>query len=740
MKYINYLFSNLYRILFFLSLFTCLPNYCGYAESSGKLILENDYVRFEFEKEYMGLSAMIDKVSGQNHIQSTEGSHLLWQINFRRGTQEYSLANNKGCRYDPPPQYTISRIENLSDGTQRAVMEWKDVDWQREEKTLTIRVTVDLPDDCGIASWRIYVTNNSRYWGIWSVKFPYFTGFLKDGMYDLARPFGNTGHLYRRLNNRIDASYPGGSWGMQFISLNREDNGIYWAALDPGSQRKDFSVLPGTEGYFINYTEDMGVPGSDYPDFYPVEFGVFRGSWLEACKRYRKWALEQVWTEEGPVSQRKSVPDMIKNVALWSRPGWSFGVDKGTPHQMNRPLLDALEFTGVPMGIQWYNWHQNNFDKDYPHFFPPMHGFRERVKELVDHGVLVVPYINGMIADYDIPDRDEFLPYAVKDIAGALDIVTWGAGSGRTIFMCPFRDFWQDKIVTLVDSLTGYYGTNGVYIDMIAAASPRFCFDESHGHPLGGGRWWIDSFRKLLDKVQNVVHSDGRNAVVTTENTAEPYMNKLDAFLSHIKPLQNDIPMNQAVYSGYTYYFTSTAGLNVSDRAYIMEQGRATLWGLQPGREGFALFKPEHTHKAEFFKRIGEYRVALRDFLSFGELLGPIEPTHAPETITELWTAQYGRAGESATLPGVLGALWRAEDGRLGVYLVNFRSEEQVFSYEINPTQYGLKLNAGRQYVLSEISPEGKVRAGVHYAGIIKRTEIVKPRDFKFIEIKTERN
>jgi len=212
-------------------------------------------------------------------------------------------------------------------------------------------------------------------------------------------------------------------------------------------------------------------------------------------------------------------------------------------------------------------------------------------------------------------------------------------------------------------------------------------------------------------------------------------MNKLDAFLSHRKPMQDDIPMNQAVYSGYTYYFTSTGGLSVSDRAYIMEQGRATLWGLQPGREGFSLFHPEHKGKAEFFKRIGEYRVVLRDFLSFGELLGPIEPTNPVETITESWTQQYGRAGDSATLPGVLGALWKAEDGRLGVFLVNCRSKDQIYTFAFNPQRYGLIPQTGQQYILTEITPEGKVQLGVHYPGIITHAVKVKPRDFKFIEI-----
>lgn len=700
------------------------------SEVTKGFILQNDFVRFEFEPEHMGLNAIIDKTTWINHIQPVPKSHLLWEILIKRGTQENPLNNNDA-------QCTSSHIENLSDGSQRAILEWTDVDWWREKKAISVTVTIDLPKDCGIATWRISVENKSTFWGIWSVKFPYVNGFLKANSYDVAKPFNNTGYLYPKCNERVGGDYPSGGWSMQFISINVEDNGLYWAALDPWSQRKDFVVIPGSSGYFLNYTEEMGVPGSDYPDFYPIAFGVHRGGWLEASKIYRKWALKQVWTEKGLMSQRTSTPDMVKNIGLWMQSGWSFGVEKGTPDEMNQPFYKALDYTGVPMAIHWYNWHHMPFDNEYPHFFPPKDGFRERVKGLVARGILVMPYINGMIADYDNPDMDKFLPYAVKDGAGGLNMNIWGTSSGRTIYMCPYNDFWQNQIVTLVDSLTDYFGVNGVYIDMIGAASPRFCFDKSHGHPLGGGRWWIDSYRNMLEKVQVVAHSKGRNAVITTENTAEPWMNKLDAFLSWIKPDEREVPMNQAVYSGYTYYFGSPSWLHTSTRSFVMAQGRAFIWGQQNGWMGFGLFSPENQEKGAYFKRIGQYRVAARKFLSFGELLGPVKSLKPLSTITELWPTHRGDP-KNGTLPTAMASLWRAEDGNLGIFIVNFLDERQAFSYSFNASDFGLKPAANQQYKITEIKPEGNQPVGLHYAGPIIRNEELEPRGIKVLEIAVE--
>lgn len=730
----NYFKHNLTAMLFLFLMHAGLFLSVSYSATSDTFVLENNYVRFEFEKERLGLVAMIDKSTGTNHFQARVQKPLLWEIALRQGIQEEKISNASRPRLDPPPECTAAKIENLNDGTQRAILEWKNIDWWREKKALDIHVTIDLPKDCGIAQWHINIANRSELWGVWTVKFPYVKGFLKAGVYDVAKPFDNTGLLYKRCDELVKGSYPGGQWGMEFISMNQGTNGIYWAALDAWSQLKDFSVLPGVESFFLNYTEDMGVPGAGYPDFYPLAFGIYRGSWLEASKIYRSWALKQVWTEKGPMAQRQSTPDIMKNVALWIRPDWSFGVKDGAPQEMNKPLLDALNFTGVPVGIHWYNWHHMPFDTEYPHFFPPKPGFRERVRELVDHGVLVMPYINGMITNYDIPDIREFLPFAVRDEAGGLTMSTWGFTSGRTIFMCPYNDFWQDKIVTLVDSLTGYYGVNGVYIDMIGAAAPRLCFNKSHGHPLGGGRWWINGYRAMLEKVQKVAHSNGRNAVISTENTAEPWMNGLDAFLAWKKPDEREIPMLQAVYSGYTYYFTAASWIDNGARAYIMGQGRATIWGLEPGRENFNLFTHGHEEQAQFFKRIGEYRVAARKYLSFGELLGPLESITPLETITELWPTHNGEP-KNATLPCAMGALWKAMDGDLGIFLVNFNNEPQEFSYKIDPAHYGLKLSNGQEYAISQILPGTEKVLGVSYPGPIQRTETIPPQDFMFVEI-----
>ena len=263
-------------------------------DPSKGITLSNSYVRLEFEPNGMGLSAMVDLRSGTNHIRPVKEKHLLWEVAFARGTEVEKVTNNYA-----PCNYAL--LEELAGGAKRAVMEWNDLHWWHEDRVLSVRVRVDLPSDSGIAQWRISVSNKSNYWGLWSVTYPDVSGLPESGQYDIARPaFGSGGQLLRAWSGNIQARYPSGGWPMQFTALSRHRDSIYFATMDPDGRAKDFVVEPSASAMsIVHYPENMGVPGSDFPDCDPVELGVYQGGWLEAAQRYRRWALEQKWAKGG---------------------------------------------------------------------------------------------------------------------------------------------------------------------------------------------------------------------------------------------------------------------------------------------------------------------------------------------------------------------------------------------------------------------------------------------------------
>ncbi len=693
-------------------------------DPSKGLVLANDHVRFEFQPQGMGLSAMVDLHSGTNHIQPVPGKHLLWEVAFARGTQARRITNNyKPCNF--------AYLEDSPGGARRAVMEWNELRWWLEDRALSVQVTVELPADSGVARWRIFVENRSDYWGLWTVTYPMANGFPAAGKYDIARPtFGSGGHLLRGWTGKIEGRYPSGGWPMQFTSLNRSRDAVYFASMDPEARAKDFVVEPGEKLSMVHYVESMGVAGSDYPDYYPVALGVYQGGWPEAAQRYRAWALEQKWARAGRISQRPGMPELVKNVGLWARDDWVWSGAEGAPGQMNAPLLHAQRTMAVPMALHWYNWHHMPFDNFYPHFLPPKPGFRERVRELVDAGLLIMPYINGTSADMNAPDFDnKFAPHAIVDEAGGYRMHHYSETAGRLLSMCPASLFWQDTIADLVDRLIASEGVNGVYIDQISAMSHELCFNKAHGHPVGGGRYWADGNRELLRKVQSVAHRRGRNAVITSEGADEIFFDLLDANLTWAQPTDWEIPLMQVVYSGYTLFFGSPCDYARSDRFFNFAQGQALIDGRQNGWIDLGLFKPEHAQKAEYFRQCGRYRVAGRKFLTCGRLLRPVEPTNVIPTFTEDgfgWQTKH-----KGTVPCAEARLWQAEDGHLGVFMANYVGEQIPFSYNVDPAQFGLK---GSRFQLTEITPDGPVPTAT-VSGPLRRTEDLAPRKIKVIEI-----
>jgi len=693
---------------------------------ASRVILSNDIVRFEFDAQYMGLTEMTDRATGVNHIQPVDKRYTLWELTFYRDGQKRSLSSIQiPC--------TSYKIEKLIDGFQRATFEWLDMDLEEEKGVVTVRVTVDLPQNIGIASWRIWVDNNSEVWGLYEVDFPKFRGYLKSGEYDIAVPRRNWGKLFKNCSEKMSYKYPHGwSMPMQFLCAIKDTSAVYIATHDPNAWDKGFTIEPGKEFYVRTNVEDMGVPGSDHKDPFPVMIGVYRGSWMEACKIYRKFAITAPWTSEGKISQRKSMPQALKNIGLWMQVGNYIGPEAGTLEEKNRPLIDAQRYFEVPTAAHWYNWHAIPFDTHYPHYFPTKPGVPDQAHDLVSRGLVIMPYINGRIVDISNDDFYEYKPYCAKDQMGKHYVETYGNGVKQAP-MCSYTEFWQDKIADIVEHLAEEVGVNAVYIDQIAAAGPVLCFDKTHGHPLGGGGWWVDGYRKMLKKVQKVAHEKGRDMIITTECAAEPFMDGIDAFLTWIKPDVRSIPMITSVYSGYSIYFGSPALFEHGDRAWIMAQGRAFLWGSQNGWMGFELFRPEHAKKAAFLKKVGKYRIAGKKFLTYGELVDLVSPTNHIETITEVWP-DHGNNPRNATLPSVQGAIWRAEDGTLGIFLVNYLEKENTVEFQINPDRYGLGGSA--KLTITQIRPEENHVEGAVPCEPISRTETLDPWEIFMLEIR----
>jgi len=472
----------------------------------------------------------------------------------------------------------------------------------------------------------------------------------------------------------------------------------------------------------------MGVAGSDYPGDYSVEFGVYRGGWLEAAQRYRHRTLQQKWVQAEKLSARTDFPEILKKRGCvgYRR----LGVEWGGGHSatMDAPLLAIQKELEVPIALHWHNWHHLKFDNEYSHFLPPKPGFAERVKDLVSQGVLVMPYINGLSANFNIPDFANFGPHANVDEAGGYRMHHYSDSAGRLLSMCPTQEYWQNTISSLVQTLVEDYGVNAVYVDQIAAMEPELCFNRQHGHPLGGGLYWTDGNRELLTKVRNISGRQGRNPLITSEGTDEVFMDLVDGSLTWAQPTDREIPMMEVVYSGYAIFFASACDFKKSDEFFGYVHGQAFIDGRQNGWMDSSLFRPENSVKVEYLRQSARLRVATKRFLVYGRLWGPVLPENSIPTIR---VDGFGSDRHAGTVPAAEARLWQDEDGHLAVFLANYGGGPVEFKYRIDPAKFGL---SGRRYDITDIPPGGTIPISTATEAV-ERKETLGPRKVKVIEI-----
>ena len=209
--------------------------------------------------------------------------------------------------------------------------------------------------------------------------------------------------------------------------------------------------------------------------------------------------------------------------------------------------------------------------------------------------------------------------------------------------------------------------------DQIGAAAPQRCYDPQHGHPLGGGSHWSDGSRTSLARIRACIPG----TVLATENTAEPYMDTIDAYLMGTVDLEDDVPALPAVYAGYTTWFGSPsdqADTPAAFRAYVL---RDTLWGAQPGWMGPWIFDGAHREQYETLMKCARLRLQYREFLVEGRLVGEVTNELTNPTFTVTWHNQVER---EATLKSVTALTWENRQGRCVTFVANLSDVRRSFA------------------------------------------------------------
>ncbi len=405
------------------------------------------------------------------------------------------------------------------------------------------RVVVSaLPDaSAGAIRWTLRIDQVEKQWSIRRVVFPQISVAMPGKESALLIPRGpgalkrgpwSTGSIY-------SGTYPSGWTTMQFMAAYNTQlgTGLYFGLHDPVGGTKDLRATGRADDQSVLLAfdvpaENMDTGGNGFTSSGQAIWQVLHGDWFDAAMIYRAWVRNSAhWFPKLTADGRADTPLWMRELPMWL-------MAHGTPATVVPAVESCVKAVGTPAGIHWYSWHQIPFDNDYPHYFPTVAGFAEAVHKLQAENVHVMPYINGRL--WDTRDRGvedfEFtrlaLPAATKNDEGKPFIETYGSKESdgsrvQLAVMCPSTELWQKTIREIVLRLMNECGVHGVYIDQVAAAAPVLCADRAHGHPVGGGHWWTESYWKMLDAIRRAKPAD---RMLTTECNGEPYIRCFDGY------------------------------------------------------------------------------------------------------------------------------------------------------------------------------------------------------------------
>ena len=565
-------------------------------------------------------------------------------------------ADRTTIRFSRPPGYPDASVDWVLERRQRGLETFLDIKGAAIRSAVFPRLTVHEPEGGG-------------------------TGFVPLGQ-GMLEP-----DAFRR-NTRYRMQYAGPFAAMSYMGVYADagdKTGLYLAWHDPQATRKDMLLDSLAHRRSVVLAAHIPAEGMSRTALWTTPVAALRttaNGWWGLLEEYRSFAQSAPWW-----AWEKPAKTWIDDIDWWV----INSVDRNAEDPMAafvQSTVEAADKIGVPPAVHAYNWHEIPFDNDYPHYLPARQGFDRAVVELAQHGVQVTPYINGRL--WDTRDRGledwQFSavakPAATKDEDGNVVYEMYGTKEADDSFtrlgvMCPSAALWQDKVADIVRQITQDIGASGVYVDQIAAMAAVLCFDETHGHPLGGGGWWREGYGRMLEKARSL--SD--DAALTTECNAEPYVGWLDAYLMWHCMFPGQVPAFSAVYSSRVRLF-----------------GRATPGGLDNLRaltaqswtygEQIGWFSPSAAYSSgEVFSRFLTEAVGLRglvrEVLQQGSMLMP-PAIHGGEEKPYVW----GWDARRTVLPPVLSSLWRREDETI-LLVVNHTEELVDITWDFHAAQYG---------------------------------------------------
>jgi len=493
-----------------------------------------------------------------------------------------------------------------------------------------------------------------------------------------------------------DITYPRGRLGasMPFAAYYNDNYGIYLAFHDETASLKNLVIQQ--ENNYVKYYGKHNIPdktlaGNDWELPGVFELDIYQGNWYDATMIYKDWVVNNAGYYPQDTPERLLRQDSLGKVDIW---GAAYPALNRPVSQTEADIQDFIDLfpPEIKVGIHWYKWNNQYHDDNYPDYFPARTGFENAVQNIQQQGHIVMPYINGMLYDTDLPAYPtDGLPYATKDAAGNVFTLNFGdsehgAPINTFAVMCPTQNHWQDTLVNVADVISNQLQSKGLYIDMVGWAGATECMDTSHGHPLASGNWWFNGYQSMFLQMYQSMPDD---VFITTEGAVDNLSNMVDGYLVGEWRDPDLVPAFQSIYGGKNQFFgVSYGGGTYNDASFYSKFSSYFVNNIQPGRMFLWFAHDQNAATARpYIVELAYMRHQLHDFMSFGTLLRPFEVSGIIPEITSDWGGSAGNVTVSALQKNV----YRHKTGDAIAFVFSNASMTDAldFSFDINGSAYG---------------------------------------------------
>jgi Domain of unknown function (DUF6259) len=714
------------------------------------ILIENDKARIRLRRDVSGSKCSLieyyDKDKDYNYLTDISSENNIWEVEF------YDSSLN---------QYTLSTGENDSlasplfssnvSGDQILDLSWSGLSINSTANAVDVGVKLILKSGSTRLETKLSTDLTNSSYGLFYALCPKIDNISDmEGTDYLAHPYGAGRLAINPVQNWVDAkySYSSANCGIQMFAYYDDDKekGLYIATEDGDGYMKEYQVdndSPCLSYSLIQYPEVVGVLGQDYVQSYPFVLQSFSGDYIDAAKIYRQWAVNQMWCDEGKVSDRTDM-GYIKDIDLllggnrWF--SFSPAVPFATEWEYSTAELQAKEsginmtsvtnhftstatasrLSGTNMIHFATHWFLDGFDRAYPRF-APVNNFSNYTSTLLNlgAGIKTMPYTNIRRScsetGFDWWDDNDGDDYAIHDKNS--NKISVPLRDNDFCVMSPGSSLWNDCFTEKCDDLATL-GAKGMYLDELSAMAPFINYQAVGTQAAGAsGKIWIEDSRDLCADIKAAGVNISSDFFTCGEQISESYLDVCDASLLYGQSKYTDnIPLFAAVYHDYTIMFGKTIGkwsdpylaafypTNEQDGTthqdeFITRVGKITAMGegapfLRGDIVDFA--GGQNSSPIIYLEKIVKIRENFEDYLRYGEMLDYREGGCSNSTAkSPKW--MLSTTLTDVTIQSVISSSWKSVDSSdpLGLFIVNVASANLSVTYPLDIKKLGVTAPTG---------------------------------------------